>query len=86
MDDAKLQAYQQLRLKLAKITLDEADRIARFGEMALHRSEHDDARGAFEQALPLYRQVGNVLGEANCIKRLGEIALRGRSNGGARGV
>jgi hypothetical protein len=32
-----------------------------------------------EQALPLYRQVGDVLGEANCIKSLGNIAL-GRSD------
>jgi tetratricopeptide (TPR) repeat protein len=73
-DDAKLQASQQLRLKLRNIALDEADRIARFGEIALHRSEFDDARGAVEQALPIYRLVGAVLGEANCIRSLGDIA------------
>jgi tetratricopeptide (TPR) repeat protein len=32
-------------------------------------------RARYEQALPLYRQVGAVLGEANCIKSLGRIEL-----------
>ena len=30
---------------------------------------------AYEEALPLYRQVGAVLGEANCIQSLGDIAF-----------
>ena len=33
------------------------------------------ARERYEDALPLYRRVGDVLGEANCIQRLGDIAL-----------
>jgi hypothetical protein len=33
-------------------------------------------RGRYEEALPLHRQVGSVLGEANCILRLGDIALQ----------
>ena len=30
---------------------------------------------SIEQALPLYQQAGDVLGEANCIQGLGDIAL-----------
>jgi tetratricopeptide (TPR) repeat protein len=46
------------------------------GDMVLARSDHELARKSYERALPLYRQAGAVLGEANCIHSLGEIALR----------
>ena len=39
------------------------------------RSDHEGARQRYEQALPLYQKVGDVLGEANCIRSLGDIAL-----------
>lgn len=29
----------------------------------------------YEKAQPMYRQVGSVRGEANCIRSLGDIAL-----------
>ena len=38
----------------------------------------------YEQALPLYRQVGDVLGEANCIQGLGDIALARSDHDAAR--
>ena len=42
-------------------------------------------RAGIEQALPLYQQAGDVLGEANCIKGLGDIALDRSDHDGARG-
>ena len=42
----------------------------------VRRSDHERRRAGYEQALPLYRRVGAVLGEANCIRSLGDIALR----------
>jgi tetratricopeptide (TPR) repeat protein len=41
-------------------------------------------RAAYKQALPLYEQVGAVLGQANCIYGLGEIALWRSDHEGAR--
>ena len=48
------------------------------------RSDHEGARERYEAALPLYRQVGAVLGEANCIRSLGDIALERSDHEGAR--
>jgi tetratricopeptide (TPR) repeat protein len=45
------------------------------GDIALARSDHDEARSRYEEALSLYRRVDDVLGEANCIQRLGSVAL-----------
>jgi tetratricopeptide (TPR) repeat protein len=52
-----------------------AQSLENLGDVALDRSDHEMARARYEQAQPLYRQVGAVLGEANCIKRLGDVAL-----------
>jgi tetratricopeptide (TPR) repeat protein len=49
------------------------------GILAFARSDHETARTRYEEALPLYRRVGAVLGQTNCIKSLGDIAL-GRSD------
>jgi tetratricopeptide (TPR) repeat protein len=54
------------------------------GALALDRSDYDGARGRYEEALPLFRQVGDVLGEAGCIRGLGDIAQARSDLDGAR--
>ena len=54
------------------------------GDLAYHMSDSDGALTWYERALPLFQQVGNVLGEANCIKGQGDVALRRSDHDGAR--
>jgi tetratricopeptide (TPR) repeat protein len=54
------------------------------GDLAVARSEHDQARAACEEALSLFRELENVLGEANCVKSLGDIALAQSDHDAAR--
>ena len=56
------------------------------GRAALTRGDHTAAREAFSKAVPLYQQIGDKLGAANCFHCLGDIALSHLlSAGGARG-
>jgi tetratricopeptide (TPR) repeat protein len=61
-----------------------ADCIRFIGSIALERSDHAAARKAYEQALPLYRQVDDTLGEADCILGLGSIARERSDHEAAR--
>jgi tetratricopeptide (TPR) repeat protein len=54
------------------------------GALALARFDHETARARYDQALLLYQQLGDKLGEANCIRSLGDIALRQSDHGSAR--
>jgi tetratricopeptide (TPR) repeat protein len=42
----------------------------------LWRSDYTTAKELYEQALPLFRKVGDLRREANCIWRLGDVSLR----------
>jgi tetratricopeptide (TPR) repeat protein len=65
-------------------TLGEADCIRGLGDIAFARSDHEAARTSYDQALPLYRQIGAILGEANCIWSLGDITLARSDHEAAR--
>ena len=52
----------------------QASCIKGLGDVALDRSDHDDARARYEQALTLCQQAGRVRGQADCIKGLGNLA------------
>jgi tetratricopeptide (TPR) repeat protein len=54
------------------------------GDIALMRSDYETARRCYEEALPLYREVGDVQGEAHCIRSLGSIAFVRSDHGTAR--
>jgi len=53
----------------------QADALFYHGLVSFLRSDHATAQARYEEALPLYKRVSEVLGEANCIKSLGDIAL-----------
>ena len=54
------------------------------GEIALRLSLYDDARTHFDKALELYRQIGDMRGEANGVFNLGSISLIRSQYGDAR--
>ena len=63
---------------------DRANCIKRLGDIALRRSDHAGAKARYEEAVPIYREVGSKLGEANCIQSLGDIALARSDHAGAK--
>gem|GEM_PF-3572590 len=71
--------------KLKEVAL-EANCIRSLGEIALREQDNAVARSLFEQAIPLFDQIGSLLGKANCIRSLGEIALHEQDNAVARSL
>ena len=65
-------------------TAQQAQTWKALGDLAYYRSDFDGARAGYERALPVYRQAGDVVGEADCVKGLGDIALRRSDYDGAR--
>ncbi len=52
-----------------------ANCIQSLGDVHVRLSELAEARARYAEALPIYRAIGDKLGEANCIKSLGDIFL-----------
>ena len=50
-----------------------ANCIKALGDVHLRLDEYELARGQYQAALPLYREIGDRLGEANCIQALGDL-------------
>ena len=69
---------------LGDVALDRSDHEGTRQRYETARSDHEGARQRYETALLLYREVGDVLGEADCVKGLGDVALRRSDHEGAR--
>jgi tetratricopeptide (TPR) repeat protein len=50
-----------------------ANCIKALGDVHRMLAEYDDARACYEEARPIYHQIGARLGEANCIQALGDV-------------
>jgi tetratricopeptide (TPR) repeat protein len=74
--DRYFEAKKNLQLALQQETDNKglkAECIKDLGDVHRMLSEYDAARGRYEEALPIYRQIGDRLGEANCMKALGDV-------------
>jgi tetratricopeptide (TPR) repeat protein len=58
--------------------------IQRLADTSLQRSDYDNARNGFEEALQLFQLGGNVGGAASCLLKLGDISLARSDYEGAR--
>ena len=63
----------------------EANCIKALGDVHHMLDEYGAARGRYEEALDIYREIGARLGEANCIKALGDVHYMLDEYGAARG-
>jgi tetratricopeptide (TPR) repeat protein len=81
--DMHYSRFQEAKEALQKISLsvgeDECYLMVRclefLGDVHLHLSELSEARRCYEEALHLYREIGNRNGKANCLLSLGEVHL-----------
>jgi tetratricopeptide (TPR) repeat protein len=62
------------RVRTRPLTLFAANCIRRLGDIAGARRNYEIARLHYNEALPLFKHFGSILGEANCFLRLGDIA------------
>ena len=58
------------------LTRGEADCIFRLGILAQDEClEHEKAAVLYEKALKLHKSVGDLIGQAHCLKRLGDVEM-----------
>ena len=75
-------AYEKAKeLELVK---PQANCLRSLGDLAFRESDNEQARQLFQQAIPLYDQIGSLLGKANCLRSLGDLAFRESDNEQAR--
>lgn len=65
----------ELRRRFAPESDDLAEAIYDLSEPLTWQRRYAEAKNNLEEALRIYKQIGSVQGEANCIRRLGNIAL-----------
>ncbi|QJW88478.1 tetratricopeptide repeat protein [Spirosoma taeanense] len=58
----------------------QANCLRSLGGVAFLQSDNARAITYYEQAQPLYEQVGDLLGKANCLRSLGDVAFRQSDN------
>ncbi len=74
-NDAKRNLEVALRQSIADQAL-KANCFKALGDVHIKLSEYEQARARYDQALPIYNQIGAPLGEANCIKALGDVYIK----------
>jgi tetratricopeptide (TPR) repeat protein len=72
----ELVAIAEHAIKAHGNSVQQASTWLALGDLSLARSDLDGARDHYDDALSLFQQAGDQLGEANGIKSLGDIALR----------
>jgi tetratricopeptide (TPR) repeat protein len=88
-----LQSHSQDHLRFRQLSVqvgqylsqhDQVYAIYRLGKIHHKCAEYGLARERYEEARPIYAQIGARLGEANCIQALGDVHLRVAEYGLAR--
>ena len=75
-------AYE--KAKELDLEAQQANCLKSLGDLAFIESDNEQARKLFQQAIPLYEQIGSLLGKANCLRSLGSMAFQESDNEQAR--
>lgn len=78
-----IEGATQAAVRVGKAAM-QAKGVFALAALRLARSDHERARKRYAEALRLFRQIGDVVGESNCVRGLGTIALERSDFEGAR--